>query len=78
MALYPKEIADKLYEEGKMPEWFYRQHYKSFQENWRDSFNKRRQLVKDRQRIALEKDIEAAAEKVIEKAIEDILKSIDK
>ena len=30
MALYPKEIADRLYAEGKMPEWFYRQHYKTF------------------------------------------------
>ena len=75
MALYPKEIADRLYAEGKMPEWFYRQHYKTFQENWIDyhNRNKRKRSVADQEQI-----IDAAAEKTIQKALEDIIKSIDK
>lgn len=73
MSLYPKEIADQLYAAGKMPEWFYRQHYKTFQENWVDSFNKRKAITADQQKI-----IDAAAKKAIEKALEEIEISISK
>ena len=75
MSLYPKEIADRLYQEGKMPEWFYRQHYKTFQENWIDSFNKGKER---RKQELIKKQIDAAAEEAIEKALEDILKTIAK
>ena len=73
MNLYPKEIADRLYQDGKMPEWFYRQHYKTFQENWIDSFNKGKER---RKQELIKKQIDAAAEEAIEKALEDILKTI--
>lgn len=75
MSLYPKEIADRLYQDGKMPEWFYRQHYKTFQENWIDSFNKGKER---RKQELIKKQIDAAAEEAIEKALEDILKTIAK
>ena len=73
MNLYPKEIADRLYQDGKMPEWFYRQHYKTFQENWIDSFNKGKER---RKQELIQKQIDAAAKEAIEKALEDILKTI--
>ncbi len=38
MPMFPKEEADRLYQEGKMPEWWYRQHYKTAEENERDHF----------------------------------------
>ena len=75
MSLYPKEIADRLYQDGKMPESFYRQHYKTFQENWIDYFNKGKERRKQQ---LIKKQIDAAAEEAIEKALEDILKTIAK
>lgn len=75
MSLYSKEIADRLYAEGKMPEWFYRQHYKTFQENWVDSHNKTKQIAAA---YYQQKEIEAAAEKAIEKVIQELEKTIFK
>ena len=72
MGLLPKEQADRLYQQGKMPEWFYRQNYKTFQENWIESFQKKKQFLID------EKEIEAQAEQAIEKAIEKVLENFNK
>ena len=47
MGLLPKETADRLFREGKMPEWWYRQKYKTFQENWVDSLSQSQRKSRD-------------------------------
>lgn len=81
MALLPKEIADILYQEGKMGESWYRQHYYTFDENWvyysqkgkertRALLQKRAQ---DQQRKAEEKELEKAIEKAIDNSVKPAL-----
>ena len=86
MPMFPKKEADRLYQEGKMPEWWYRQHYKTAEENERDHFRDMaerslqvlRQRAEEQQRKAqqqaLEQEIDRAVQRAVEKALADPLK----
>ena len=73
MPMFPKEEADRLYQEGKMPEWWYRQHYKTAEENERDHFRDmaERSMLVLQQRFEEEqrKAQQTATEKEIDKAV---------
>lgn len=71
MELYSKEIADRLYKEGKMPEWFYRQHYKTPIENYTEQMEKNKEFV-------LEQIQKKQASNFIESIINDLLKDFEK
>ena len=47
MKLLDKEIATELFLKGKMPEWFYRQNYKTEKENFSERHNKIKDFKKD-------------------------------
>ena len=82
--MLPKEEADRLYQEGKMPEWWYRQHYKTAEENELDHFRdmaKRSMLVlqqrfeeeqRKAQQTATEKEIDKAVLQALDDAFEKL------
>lgn len=83
MKMYRKDIADRLFREGKMPEWWYRQNYKTFDENWielhqqgqqelLDFLEKRRQKMEEAE---LEKSIDKTAKEAIEKHLGHLFNS---
>lgn len=75
MGLFPKQIADMLFQTGRMPEWWYRQNYKTFQENWIDSFHRDKEKYKE----CLEVDKQAQQQKELEKQIDSaVKKALDK
>lgn len=49
--LFEKEFADVLFQQEKMPEKFYRQHYKTAQQNYIDYQQKNRQFFADKREI---------------------------
>lgn len=67
-----------------MPEWWYRQHYKTFQENWIDSFHRNSErnkefLEKSKQEQTenqLQKAIEAEVDKAIKQEIDKLLSDL--
>ena len=82
MNLLPKEVADRLFQEGKMPEDFYRMYYKTFQENWIDSCNssarKGREYLEKRRQEQEEKESVKMIDKFFKDAIEGAIDNLNK
>lgn len=83
MALFPKEIADKLYQEGRIPEWWYRQKYYTFDENYAFYSQKdgetNRKIMENRIKKQQEKEERKRFEKELEKKIDDtVISALDK
>ena len=69
-----------------MPEWWYRQHYKTFQGNWVDSFQRDSKRTKeffekrkqDQIETQLQKTIEIEVDKAVKKEIDKLLSDLFK
>lgn len=80
--LLPKEKAEILYKQGKMPEWFFSMYYRTPTENLIHQMEKTREknkiMLEERKQKNIEEQYQKQLEKEIEKKIDkEIIKGVE-